>query len=173
MKELWKPIKGYEGLYEVSNLGEVRSFRRKGAKGGILKPAENRNGRLFVNLHLNNKGKVKKIHRLVAEAFVPNPEGKPEVNHIKGNPKNNHVDNLEWATSLENQEHAKRLRLNVYLGEEHPKAKLNNRQVRVMKHILKENWYGITNLSISKIFGVAPSTISDIKSGYTWSHIVI
>lgn len=107
MVEIWKSILGYEGLYEVSNLGRVRSLDRRVSytngqvhihKGRILKPGVS-NG--YMQVHLCNNGSMKQplVHRLVAEAFIPNPDNLPQVNHKDENPSNNNVDNLEWCTS--------------------------------------------------------------------------
>lgn len=116
--EIWKDIKNYEGKYQISNLGNVKSVYRKvnhryrGKEKTttiyekILKKAVNKFGYEYVCLTVNNKGKKLKIHRLVAEAFIPNPLNKKTVNHIDGNKSNNCVDNLEWSTYLENQHHA-------------------------------------------------------------------
>lgn len=93
----WKKIKGFEN-YEISNEGEVRNI----ITGLVLKQADNGRGYLEVGLHINKKRKHKYIHRLVAEAFIPNPESKPEVNHIDENKTNNNVSNLEWVTRTEN-----------------------------------------------------------------------
>lgn len=107
--EIWKPIAGYEGLYEVSNLGQVRSLPRKNVKGGIKSPTETKWGYLICPLWKNGKAKHCSVHRLVAEAFIPNPENKPTVNHIDCNRKNNRADNLEWATQSENVRHSVKL----------------------------------------------------------------
>lgn len=117
--EIWVPIIGYEGVYEISNLGRVKSVQRTiehhGAKSGfynksekILSPHRNlaRGGYFEVNLWKGNKSKNFKIHRLVANAFIPNQENKSEVNHKDGDKSNNCVNNLEWATSQENINHA-------------------------------------------------------------------
>ena len=116
--EIWKDIKGYEGKYQISNLGNVKSVYRKvnhryrGKEKTrtiyekILKKAVNRFGYEYVCLTDKSKGKKLKVHRLVAEAFIPNPLNKKTVNHIDGNKSNNCVDNLEWSTYLENQHHA-------------------------------------------------------------------
>ena len=109
MEELWKDIDGYEGLYQVSNLGNVKSlnYNRTG-KERILKPGNNGLGYLNVLLCKNGKTKTFKIHRLVANAFIPNPYNKPEVNHKDENKTNNCVDNLEWMTSKENNNYGTR-----------------------------------------------------------------
>lgn len=108
MKELWKPIEGTNGKYEVSNTGKVRSLNY-GNLGIIkeLKPWDN-GGYKRVNMQIDRKKTNKLIHRLVAEAFIPNPENKAEVNHIDGNKHNNCACNLEWTTHDENIDHADR-----------------------------------------------------------------
>ena len=100
MKEFWKEIKGYEGLYEVSNLGRVKSlnYRRTG-KENILKPLKNDKGYFQVVLCKNKKTNVCRVHRLVAEAFLDNPDNLPQVNHKDEDKTNNHVDNLEFCTN--------------------------------------------------------------------------
>ena len=108
MAEKWKSIQGYEGQYEVSNLGKVKSVRRKVLNGNgyqkdrLLKPHINKGGYATVALCKDGKPKVFLVHRLVAIAFIPNPEGKPIVDHIDTNPLNNAVDNLRWCTQKEN-----------------------------------------------------------------------
>jgi NADH:ubiquinone oxidoreductase subunit len=96
-KEVWKPIKGYEGLYEVSNLGRVRKRVWKEVKG-----TDFCNGYRRVNLNKDGEQKSMLVHRLVAEAFIPNPEGYPIINHIDECPSNNHADNLEWCDQKHN-----------------------------------------------------------------------
>lgn len=124
MKEQWKPIKGFEGLYEVSNTGKVKSVKRTITyeKTGKTQTTHEKILTLIssklterhpkpmyhVELWKDNKRTVKMIHRLVAEAFIPNPEGKPQINHKDGNRDNNCVTNLEWCTCSENSLHAYR-----------------------------------------------------------------
>ena len=98
--EVWKCICGYEGSYQVSNLGNVRSlnYRRTGKVKNLV-PKKNNCGRLWVDL----KGKPFLIHRLVAEAFIPNRYNLPQINHKDENPKNNKVDNLEWCSGEYNR----------------------------------------------------------------------
>lgn len=106
MNEIWKDIEGYEGLYQVSNLGRVKRVKT----GRILKGCKDRYGYgyLLVSLYKNGSQSTKRIHRLVAQAFIPNPENKPEVNHIDENKTNNMISNLEWSTSKENINHGTR-----------------------------------------------------------------
>lgn len=97
-----KDIKGYEGIYQIDEYGNVFSFHTN----RFLKPAATSWGYLTVELFKNGKGKTHKIHRMVAEAFVPNVDGKPLINHKDGNKQNNHFENLEWCTYSENLKHA-------------------------------------------------------------------
>lgn len=102
--EIFVDIKGYEGLYKISNLGNIYSFR----SFDLLKPKDSHSYK-YVTLCKDGKRKNKFIHRLVAEAFIPNTSNKPQVNHIDGNKSNNTVKNLEWATPKENCEHRNRV----------------------------------------------------------------
>lgn len=107
--EEWRDIKGYEGFYQVSSLGKVKTLANNCFKSS--KPKEMRLvttplGYKRVKLCKRGEHKTCSVHRLVAMAFLPNPENKPEVNHIDGNPSNNAVDNLEWVTSRENILHS-------------------------------------------------------------------
>ncbi len=114
-KEIWLPIKNYEGFYEISNLGRVRSLDRivyfknnKGSRqyiGKILKQKYH-NGYAYVNLNKNKKLEVLPVHRIVAEHFIPNPNNLPVVNHKDGIKANNYYWNLEWTTSSDNNLHA-------------------------------------------------------------------
>lgn len=107
MQEIWKPVKDFEGLYEVSNMGNVRSLNyRCTGEIKILKPGKDKRGYLKVNLYKSSKYSSKRVHRLVATAFIPNLDNKTQVNHIDGNKQNNTVSNLEWCTNSENMQHA-------------------------------------------------------------------
>ena len=101
MKEYWKDIEGYEGLYQISNVGRVKSLY----SGKVLKEVKTTNGYLSIRLYKNGISHRFSIHRLVAKAFIPNHENKPEVNHIDEDKTNNKVSNLEWNTRLENMRH--------------------------------------------------------------------
>ena len=98
-KELWRPVVGFEGLYDVSNLGRVRSLNyNKTGRCKLLKLTKNGSGYLNVHLSKDGKAKIFLVHRLVAKTFIPNPNNLPFVNHKDENPLNNCVENLEWCT---------------------------------------------------------------------------
>lgn len=118
MTEIWKDIQGYEGFYQISNLGNVKSLERVVDKGnGILQHRKERimnkresvDGYYVAKLNVNKKSKSIAIHILVARHFIDNPNNYPEVNHKDCNRKNNQVDNLEWCTHQQNVEHSKQL----------------------------------------------------------------
>lgn len=107
--EIWKPVKGYEGLYEISNFGRVKSLGNdKSRKEKILKPIKDKGGYLYVGLCRDGKGKWFKVHRLVAEAFLPNPEGFEQVNHKDENKSNNCSSNIEWCSHKYNSNYGTR-----------------------------------------------------------------
>lgn len=119
MEEAWKPINGFENSYEISSTGRIRSITRsttytdkngfsctRNSPGIPLNPPIDSEGYVRVILFKNSKQVAKRIHRLVAEHFIPNPDSKPLVNHIDGNKSNNNVSNLSWCTASENTQHA-------------------------------------------------------------------
>lgn len=117
MTEIWKDIPGYEGLYQVSNFGNVKSLRSK----KLLKNTPQNTGYLKVTLYKNGNFKKHSVHRLVAEIFIDNPDKKRTVNHINGIKYDNRVENLEWATHAENEIHAYKTGLKV--GKNHKNNK--------------------------------------------------
>ena len=117
-KQIWKDIPGYEGLYQVSNTGQIRSlnYRRTGKKQ-ILKQYINNTGYKQVALRKNNKVKWYLVHRLVAQAFIPNPHNYPIINHKDENPANNAVWNLEWCTMDYNIDYSKNKKMEKQFKE--------------------------------------------------------
>lgn len=111
-KEIWKNVTGYECLYQVSNLGRVKSLPRNGTikKERILKTYFDKDNYEIVTLSKNNINKKRRVHRLVAEAFLPNPNNFPVINHKNHNPKDNNVNNLEWCTEEYNAKYSHKKR---------------------------------------------------------------
>lgn len=102
MIEIWKDVKGYKGLYQVSNLGRIKSLPRFTTKGGIRKLRSHANGYLYFSAWKNGKVKMLNVHRLVAQAFISNPNNYPQVNHKDEDKTNNEVSNLEWCSAKYN-----------------------------------------------------------------------
>lgn len=162
MAEQWKDIDDYED-YQISSSGNVISTKRGNRRQ--LVPFLNTKGYLFVNLCKNGKKKNFFIHRLVARAFLPNPENKTDVNHLDGNPLNNHLENLEWATRKENMQHAYAIGL-AHQGSDRSDAKLNNSQVI----FIRENLYSLSCDELAKKFNVSKSAIIKIQLGKTYKN---
>lgn len=130
MDEIWKPIDGYEGKYEVSNMGRIKSLPREAWNGHgimvlrerILRPGINSKGYESVNLYIKNKRENVLIHQVVAKTFIPNPEGKPCVDHINTIRRDNRVENLRWCTQKENcNNYVTKIKLSHSIrGENHP-----------------------------------------------------
>lgn len=104
--ELWKDIKDYEGIYQISNFGNVKSIKREEKILAKIVSGKNRSGYIKVSMYKNGDFEQKSVHRLVALHFIDNPDNKPQVNHIDGNKQNPHFSNLEWCTASENSRHA-------------------------------------------------------------------
>ena len=153
MKEIWKDVIGFEPYYKVSNKGEVFSMR----KNSILPGYTDKDGYLRVSLQGATKNKkIMAIHRIVALAFIPNPERKPEVNHKDFNRKNNCSTNLEWATRKENTKYSL---ANYKKGETHYKSFLKNTQVARIKKLRS---LGLRYREIAKIYDIDIHTCINI-----------
>ena len=119
MQEEWRDVVGYEGLYQVSNIGLVKSMQTwRGTRERILKEKRADNGYCLVEIYKSKERKTHLIHRIVAEAFIPNPDNKPEIDHIDGTRDNNKIDNLRWCTRKENHNFPiyRKRRSNVMIG---------------------------------------------------------
>lgn len=170
MNEIWKDVIGYEDVYQVSNLGNVKRIKLARGSGlnTIMKAAPDRNGYPRLSLCRDNKPVQLLIHRLVAAAFLgPCPIGY-EVNHIDGKKGNPRIDNLEYVTSKGNSEHAVRLGLMPF-GTRRTNAKLNDDAVREIRQLRKD---GLTLKEIGKRFNVSRRTIGDVVNGKLWTHVV-
>ena len=157
MQEIWKDIKGYEGLYEVSNLGNVKNI-----KGLILKNYSDKNGYLRVYLYNNFKRKTCMVHRLVAEAFLDNPNNYPQVNHKNEDKSCNTVDNLEWCN----------VKYNCNYGKRNEKIKKKVIQYDKKNNLIKE-WNCVTEaenkLNISHISSCCKNK-RKTAGGYVWKY---
>ena len=161
-KEIWKDIPEYEGVYQVSNLGRVRSL--KWGKQRILKGGKNPKGYSLASLCKDGNVITNKIHRLVMLAFVG--ESDLQVNHKNGAKSDNRLENLEYCTSSENTQHAYDTGL-MARGENHHRSKLT----RACAKRIKYGHQGLTQQAIAEIYGIAQSKVSDIRSGKIWKHI--
>ena len=129
--EMWKDILGYESLYQVSNLGNVRSLKRN----KNLALCDNGEGYMKVKLH----SKPYRVHRLVAMAFIPNLENKPQVNHINSDKADNRVENLEWVTNAENTKHGYKQAFKNS-NYKNPRIKLEDNEIEfILSHYIKGN----------------------------------
>lgn len=174
MKEIWKPINGFVGVYEVSNLGRVKSFKK--GEGLILSLRKHHNHNyvsVSVLLYGNNRTNHKLVSRLVAQAFISNPENRPCVNHIDNNPSNNKVNNLEWCTHLENTQHANRQgRLKVprigCRGKNNYGGITKEKVLEIRKLWLSDKK---TQKEIASIYKVSKLTINKIINKKAWGYV--
>ena len=170
--ETWKDVLNYEGIYQVSNEGRIKSLSRDIATYyGSRKTKErymvaNDNGNGYKYVDLSEKGIITRnyIHRLVAYAFIPNPEGKPEVNHINGDKSDNRAENLEWVTRRENEEHSYDIGLkNGSISE------IDVIELEMIKDLLKTKKYSLTE--IRNIFNISEKMIGNIRKGTVESKL--
>lgn len=170
MTEEWRDVEGYEGRYQVSNLGRVKALPHKGKKSGIKKATKSDRGYLAIGLSRKDDSKTFRVHRLVASAFIPNPDCLIEVNHKDGIKANNHVSNLEWSTRGENMRHAYRMGLlKIRCGEQivH-KAKLTLEQVKYIVAMQGK----ITACKLAASLGISDCAIHDIYKGRSWKRVL-
>ena len=177
INEIWKPVKGYEGIYEVSNLGRVKSLPRlkycghKNSKPQkvherILTSHVDRLGYVKVRLSKNGESKTSLLHRVIAEAFIDPVEGKSEINHKDGVKANNAIENLEWSTRSENVKHAFLNKLkHPKRAEENNKSKLNWDSVNEIRDL---HLGGVSQKDLSIKFGVTIASINNIINYKTW-----
>lgn len=158
--EEWMVIYGFEE-YDVSNHGRIRSW--KSGNPEILKPHIGKEGYCTISLYDVKEQSVKRVHRLVALAFIPNPENKSEVNHKDGDKSNNRIGNLEWCTKSENELHAYKIGLKNAKGGNNGRSKLNEFQVRVIR---KCN--NLSHVELGKIFNISRPVITLIKNNKIW-----
>lgn len=173
--EKWKDVIGYEGIYQISNSGRLKSMRRK-VKGrrGVLSEkimAPCFNGHYYhYTLCKNDTIKILLAHRLVGLHFVPNPEKKPCINHLDGDKLNNNDWNLEWSTIGENTRHAINVLGLVLGGEKHHAAKLTERKVLKILSLANS---GCTQNELATKFGVSNKNIGYIIRRKTWKHLKV
>ena len=153
--EIWLPINGYNGKYEISNMGRAKSFHHS-TNGRLLRPTKWSMGYIGYCLSINGKAKSFLAHRLVATAFIENPLNKPFVNHIDGIKTNNYLVNLEWNDILENTDHAKKLGLRI--------SKLEELDIKYIRSSI------LSGVDLSKKFNVSTSAISLIRNGHLWKR---
>lgn len=179
--ELWADIDGYDGIYQVSTRGRVRSMDRRELMRGRhptpyyrfrngceLKCQINDIGYVQVLLYKDGVGKLCTVHRLVAKAFIPNPNNYPEVNHLNEERADNWVENLEWCTRSQNALHSNK----KFRGENSGTSKLTERQVLKIVELLRQT--GPLKLGLFEIgclFGVTNHTIHKIKVGKNWGWL--
>lgn len=169
MNEVWKPV-SVNNAYEISNKGRVRSLpgRFKKSKQPVeIKGWISFHGYRKIELCNSGKRTVVSLHQLIARAFIPNPDNKPEVNHIDGNKLNNDILNLEWVTRAENAKHAGKTGLMRPLhGVRNHFAKLTEDQVLLIRQS------PLPTASLSSMYNVSRSTVNRIRNGYNWKKLI-
>lgn len=170
--EYWRDVPGYEGLYQVSSMGNVKRIAAgRGTRAGrILKP-QGSNGYKSIYLGNDEVGKVFYVHRLILLAFVGPPTGgRDRCNHINGRKDDNRLSNLEWVSQSENIQHSIHVLGNdpAQNGEASGMAKLTNVDVREIRRLLAA---GLSQRTIGTMFEVSHRAIGDIATGKTWSHL--
>ena len=176
MEEIWKDVVGYEGYYKVSNTGKIKSLRRvveKSANIFVIKKEKElklsiARGYFFTKLCIDRKNTNISVHRLVAIAFIPNPENKRCVNHKDGNKGNNYLENLEWCTHSENIQHSLSMGLAVS-GERSWNARLTKEDVLYIRKIYSRGVYGAQR--IGKELNIPTTTIASVIKRQSWNHI--
>jgi hypothetical protein len=172
--ETWKDIIGYEGFYQISDQGRVKSLSRlvdnhsgfkKVLKEKILIPSISKTGYFVVSFKKNNKRKTFKVHRLIAFAFIPAIKGKEYVNHINGIKLDNTIKNLEWCTIKENNLHAVANKLRNDIGVDNNNSKLKKEDVL----FIRESKLKLKELSLK--FGICESTVSKVRLIRTYKNI--
>lgn len=170
--EVWLPVPGFEGQYEVSDRGSVarlpcRSARGRSLRGMFLKPTSDRHGYSVVNLRRRGKSTQRKVHQLVLEAFVaPRPPGE-STRHLDGNPRNNHVDNLAWGTHTENM-HDKARHGTENVGSRNGQSKLTEADIPEIDQLRNA---GLLHREIAARFGVSAEAIGLVLRRDRWAHI--
>lgn len=174
MSKQWKSVPKYEGMYEASIYGEIRSLDRyvqcKGGgkrlvRGFITRTFTNKFGYKRVVLFKNSKQHKFQLHRVIAMTFLDNPCNKPEVNHRNGNKLDNNIKNLEWVTRKENTDHAVETGLIKYGGENHMSAKLRTKDVNWIRTLAMRGW---TRKELGNIFPVTSNHIGRIINHDLW-----
>lgn len=161
-KEIFKPLDNIDSKYYITSLGRVFSSHNK----IFLKQRIHWKGYLYISLGTRKNRKSYRVHRLVAEYFLQNPENKPQVNHINSNKSDNRVENLEWSTAKENMQHSYKNNRNKIEGEGHHLAKLKEDDVIfIRKSNLKKS-------VLAKMFNITRSTLGSVVNGKTWKHLL-
>lgn len=172
MDEEWKTIPGYEGIYQASNLGRIRSLPRKNRRGNkisprILKLISHRQGYLRVHLFKGDSSMTFQVHRLVMMTFVGDGKGY-EVNHRNGNPADNRLENLEYVTRLENVRHSIDVLNRGLIGNRNGRAKLTETDIPKIDSLLEQ---GMCHRKIACIFNVSETSIRNVYHRTYWKHI--